>query len=280
MFILPLRYLCVEISTEISQRVNGHRVTRRQIEALMAVRSEGSKTAAARKLGISVPVLHRYIASIEDGTGTRMIVSTPNGSSMTEDGNRLLDSATMMELRCSGVRRTAIACTPVTQELVTAAMSDIGSDADLIVSDDLVNIRLFKEGVADMILLDDPVHLFDLDGYRWTEIGSMDMVHVDRGPSYIEYRYGAQRIAFMHLEAAGKEYRIERRTGSFKDLMDSGKSFFVDRAILSNEGIKIRSATDPHLLRHTINAVSRVNSETVPKILTRIISTSHYYLNR
>ena len=280
MFILPQLYANVDIRTEISQRVNGHRVTRRQIEALAAVRSEGSKTAAARKLGISVPVLHRYIASIEEGTGKKMITSTPNGSAVTDDGNKLLDSAAMMALRCSDARRTTVACTPVTEELVTAAMSGLNSDADLIVSDDRVNIRLFREGAVDMILIDDPVHLFDLEGYRWTEIGSMDMVHVDKGQSYIEYRYGAQRIAFMHLEAAGKEYRIERRTGSFKDLMDSGKSFFVDWGILAKEGIKIRSATDPHLLRHTINAVSRINSETVSKILTRILSTSHYYLNR
>jgi molybdate transport repressor ModE-like protein len=269
----------VDIRTEISQRVNGHRVTHRQIEALAAVRSEGSKNAAARKLGISVPVLHRYIASVEDGIGVKVIKSTPNGSVLTDEGSRILDSATMMELRCADVQRTAVSCTPVTEGLVMAALSELDSDADLIVSEDEVNIRLFREGVADIILLDDPVHLFSLEGYRWTEIGSMDMVHVDKGPSYIGYRYGAQRIAFMHLEAAGREYRIERRTRSAKDLMDSGKSFFADRVLIEREGVKIRSATDPRLLRHTINAVSRGNSEMTTEILQKILALSHYYLD-
>ena len=270
----------MEIRTEISQRVNGHRVTHRQIESLAAVRSEGSKTAAARKLGISVPVLHRYIASIEEGVGAKMIKATPNGSVLTDDGNKLLDSATMMALRCADSPGTAICCTPVTEELAMAALSELGSDADLMVSEDEVNIRLFREGMADIILLDDPVHLFSLEGYRWTEIGSMDMVHVDKGPSYIEYRYGAQRIAFMHLEAIGQEYRIEKRTRSVRDLMDSGKSFFADRILIEREGVKIRSATDPRLLKHTINAVSRGNSGEVSDILKKLLDLSHDYLNR
>jgi molybdenum-dependent DNA-binding transcriptional regulator ModE len=270
----------VEIRTEISQRVNGHRVTHRQLEALAAVRSEGSKTAAARKLGISVPVLHRYIGSVEEGVGVKMIRSTPNGSVLTDDGSRLLDSATMMELRCAGVQRPAVSCTPVTEELIGEALSRLDSDVDMTVSEDTVNIRLFKEGAADMIFLDDPAHLFNLEGYRWTEIGSMDMVHVDKGPNYIEYVYGAQRIAFMHLEATGKEYRIERRTRSVSDLMDSGKSFFIDRILLAHEGIKIRSATDPRLLRHTVNAVSRGNSETMTEILREVLAMSNNYLNR
>jgi len=280
MFILSARYGCVDISTEISQRVNGHRVTHRQLEALAAVRSEGSKTAAARKLGISVPVLHRYIASIEDGVGTKMIKATPGGSVLTDDGNRLLDSATMMTLRCADVHRTAVSCTPVTQELAMAALSELDSDADIMVSEDEVNIRLFKEGIVDIILLDDPVHLFSLEGYRWTEIGSMDMIHVDKGPSYIEYRYGAQRIAFMHLEATDQDYRIEKRTRSVRDLMDSGKSFFADRILIEREGIKIRSATDPRLLKHTINAVSRGNSEDISDILKKIVEMSQNYLYR
>lgn len=262
----------MEIETQISQRVNGRTVTARQIEALSAVQSEGSKTAAAKKLGISVPVIHRYIEGIEESTGMKMIRSTPGGSVLTDDGRKIVESAKMMELRCTECDSICVSCTPVTEELMMSVLSSLKIDADLTISDDLTNIRCLKEGRTDMILLDDPVHLFDLDGYQWAEVGSMDMVHVDRGRSYLQYRYGAQRIAFMHLDAAGKEYSIDGRTMSIKDLMASGKSFFVDEILLVREGIRIKSATEPRLLRHTINAVYRKGADCVSPILNEILS--------
>jgi hypothetical protein len=83
------------------------------------------------------------------------------------------------------------------------------------------------------------------------------MVHVDKGGSYIKYRYGAQRIAYRHLDSLGKEYSIDSETLSLNDLIDSGKSFFVDEVLLMRKGIRIHSSTDPSLLKHSILAVYR-----------------------
>lgn len=251
--------------------VNGHTVTARQIEVLAAVHSEGSKTAAARRLGISVPVVHRYIASVESSTGIGLISSTPGGTVLTQEGMRIVETARMMELRFRGERRTTFACTPVTEELMMSVISSVKMDADLVTSDDSVNIRALREGLVDMILLDDPVHLFDLEGYQWADVGSMDMVHVDRGRSYMMYRYGAQRIAYMHLDAIGADYTVEGETLSLRDLMDSGKSFFVDEILLVREGIRLRSATEPRLLRHMINAVYRKDGDDVSKVLNELL---------
>jgi len=244
----------MHIDVSISLKVNDTNITARQIEVLEAVGREGSKTAAAKKLGLSVPVVHRYISSVEGNIGVKLIVSTPSGTKLTDDGKAMVNAAKMMQLRCSE-RRARIACTPVTEELAMSVISDVRSEADLVISDDRTNMNSLMDGTADMILLDDPVHLFDLENFQFIEIGSMDMVHVDRGRSYMMYRYGAQRIAYMHLDASGVDYRIDGETMSLRDLMDSGKSFFVDEALLDKEGVKIRSATEPKLLRHTINAV-------------------------
>jgi Transcriptional regulator len=262
----------MHIDVSISLSVNGSTVTARQIEVLDAVGTEGSKTAAARKLKLSVPVVHRYINSVEESIGVKLIVSTPSGTKLTDDGKRMVNEARMMQLRCSE-RRTRIACTPVTEELAMSVISGVRSDADLIISDDRTNMNSLMDGTADMILLDDPVHLFDLENFQFIEIGSMDMVHVDRGKAYMLYRYGAQRIAYMHLDASGVDYRIEGETMSLRDLMDSGKSFFVDEALLDKEGVKIRSATEPKLLRHTINAVFGDTSK-ISNVLAELVRRS------
>ena len=264
----------MDIETQISLRVNGQTITARQIEALAAINSEGSKTAAARKLGISVPVIHRYIAAVEEAVGMKLIESTPGGSIVTADGKEILAEAEMMGLRCGIRERLSISCTPVTEELMMSVISSLRMDIDLKVSDDRTNIRDLKGGMTDMIMLDDPVHLFDLEGYQWVEAGSMDMIHVDRGYSYLEYRYGAQRIAYMHLDAIGKDYSIDGSTYSLKELMDSGKSFFVDEILLVREGIKIRSATEPRLLRHTINAVFRKDADGISAVIGELSSRS------
>lgn len=254
-----------------SQIVNGHPITARQLEVLRAVRSEGSKNAAAKKLGISTPVVHNYLSAVEKGTGVQLLRSTPNGTELTDEANRILEVAEMTGLRCELGRKFTVACTPVTQELLLSLMSPTKIKGELIVSDDHTNMRLLKEGLVDLIILDDPVFLFDLEGFRWSEVGSMDMVHVDNGPSYVKYRYGAQRIAFAYLDSIGKEYTVDAEVSLVQDLMNSGKSFFIDEFLLMRRGIKVRSATEKGTLKHSINAVYRRDTRCVQRLLRAIM---------
>ena len=67
----------VEARTEIV--INGESVTHRQLEALDAVARLGSMSGAAKEMGVTVPVVHRYLANIESAAGEPVSKSTPSG---------------------------------------------------------------------------------------------------------------------------------------------------------------------------------------------------------
>lgn len=260
----------VDLRIDTVPVVNGYALTRRQVEVLEAIRTEGSKNAAAKKLGISVPVVHNYMKVIEESTGVRMLESIPTGTRLTEDAERILDVTAMHRHRSEPGRKFTVACSPVTEELIMSAFSAAKIKGDIVVADDLFNMRMIRDGTADMIIIDDPVYLFDLEDYKWSEIGHMDMIHVDKGPMYARYSYGAQRIAYDYLDAARVEYEVVSEYRALSDLLASGRSFFVDEFLLMRKGIKIQSSTDPASLRHSITAVYRRETKCGEKLLRAI----------
>ncbi|MCL2607801.1 MAG: LysR family transcriptional regulator [Methanomassiliicoccaceae archaeon] len=246
------------------------RITDRQMEVLDAVRRTGSINSAAKTLGITASVAFRHIREMESAVGGSVMTSSPGGSALTEYGYGLLRSMASARERLSYERRFTVACSPVTEELLMSAISSVSTDADLVISDDEMNMRSLRKDETDMVILDDPVHVFDDDSLQWHEIGQMNMIHADKGPSYIRYRYGAQRIAFRHLDNAGKDYTIDAETLSLNDLLDSGKSFFIDEILLIRKGIRMHSSTDPSLLRHSILAVYKTRSEMIDRLLNEL----------
>lgn len=262
----------MEIKASVHLSVNGRNVTARQIEILEEIRRAGSKTAAANKLGISVPVVHRYIAGLEESLDIKIISSTPTGTKLTEEGLRILEVGEFLKLRCRLDRPFTVSCSPVTEDLLMSALSSAKMKANLIITDDISNLRALKEGLTDIIILDDPELLFTAEEFEWAEVGNMDMVHVDKGPSYIRYKYGAQRIAYAYLDAIGETYSVDAETYLLSDLISSGKSFFVDEMLLIRKGIRIKSDTDKRFLRHTINAVFRRETPQIARLLRTVQS--------
>jgi molybdate transport repressor ModE-like protein len=250
---------------------DGRKITDRQIDVLTAVHRCGSINAAAAEIGISAPVAYRHIKEMENIAGRRVLHVSPRGSKLTGYGTDLLRSMATADERLSQDRRFTVACSPVTEELLMSSLSSTGTDADLLISDDDMNMRLLRRDDVDMIILDDPVHVFDDDSLQWQEIAQMNMVHVDKGTSYIRYRYGAQRIAFRHLDSVGKKYVTDGETLSLTDLLGSGKSFFVDEILLMRKNIRISSSTDPALLRHSILAVYRERSEEIDRLVNELL---------
>lgn len=262
----------MEIEVKTYMSVNGSNISSRQLEVLSAIKRLGSKTAAAKELGISPPVVHRYMAAMEEAAGTRLMLSTATGTELTEMGLRLLEVADMMQERCTDTRGFTVSCSPVTEDLVMQAVSSSRIKADVVVSDDATNIRSLKQGYSDMIILDDPQYLEEVDDFEWTDVGYMDMVHVDNGPSYMRYRYGAQRIAYAQLDLTGTEYKVTGETCYLADLLNSNKSFFIDEFLLLKKGIKLKSATDPGLLRHSITAVYRREVREITRLIRALQS--------
>ena len=264
--------LChVDISVQSSQIINGKSVSYRQLEALLAVQETYSQTAAARRLGISVPVLHKYISLIEEAAGEPVLLTTPAGSVLTSVGKEIADIALSMEYRCNQERGFTICCSPVTEDIMMSVVSSQKiPDVHMIVSDDQYNIRMMRENRADLAIIDDPLFLFDADEYLMDEIGYMGMVYVDNGPSFIRYKYGAQRVAFMFLDSLSKKYVIDSETFSLPELLGSNKSFFIDEFMLTRRNLRLKSAVDPKLLRHAVTAIYKDEDPRVMKIVKAV----------
>jgi len=263
--------LKTKVRTE--QVINGQVVTHRQLEVLYKVGKVGSMSAAAKALGISVPVVHRYLANIESAAGSPVTASTPVGTKLTDVGKDIAETFFATETRCGDVHGFTICCSPVTEGLITSVLSSLKiTDAEVVISDDVHNVRTMIEGLADIAIIDDPLYLFDIDeyGYEAQEIGYMGMVYVDNGSSFMRYKFGAQRVAFMFLDTMGKEYTVDAETYSLSEMLGSGKSFFVDEYLLTRKGLRLKSAVDPKVLRHAITAVYRTESKMVIKIINAL----------
>lgn len=263
----------MQIRAQYSQTIDGKPVTSRQLEALLAVQEEGSQTAAARKLGISVPVLHKYISNIEEAAGTPVVRATPAGSKLTDAGREIASAARAMSYRCDMDRGFTVCCSPVMEDLVLSVLSSLRiSGSNVVVSDDEYNIRMLREDRADLAIIDDPLYLFDAEEFEMDEIGYMGMVMVDNGPSFIRYRYGAQRVAYMYLDSEDRKYTIDAETMSLPELLGSNKSFFVDEYLLSRRNLRLRSAVDPKMLRHAITALYRTEGRNETRLIAALKS--------
>src|SRR4030043_13407 len=118
---------------------DGQEITHRQMEALAALNAKGSMKSAATVLGISTPVLHKYVREVEDKAGESLIVSTSKGSRLTAAGLALLKRFNASELRLKDEPILRVAGTVVTQRCLLAAateLSDKGVACAVTISND------------------------------------------------------------------------------------------------------------------------------------------------
>jgi DNA-binding transcriptional LysR family regulator len=263
-----------ELSLEPSVvlRVNGALLTSHQLDVLRAVHEEGSQNKAARKLGIATPVLNRYLRQIEAKIGFELLTATPRGTSLNEEGEKIASEYIALCQRLAPARGPVVGGTIISEELLLKALSKIDPDSkcDLTISDDARNLRDFQAGLMDLVVLDDPLDLYDLEGVMWQEVATDRLIHVDRGERYALFMYGAQRIGFRHLEASGTPYKVERTYRSLEMLSSSGLSYFVNESLALRKGLKIKSDTNPALLEHELNAVYRKETSFIRKLLVEL----------
>ncbi|WP_449386008.1 LysR family transcriptional regulator [Cellulomonas soli] len=70
------------------------------LQVFVAVAEHGSLSAAARALGVAQPSASAALRRLERGTGVTLVLRTPSGTALTEQGRRLLPRA-MAVLRAS-----------------------------------------------------------------------------------------------------------------------------------------------------------------------------------
>ncbi|HOB38414.1 MAG TPA: LysR family transcriptional regulator [Methanomassiliicoccaceae archaeon] len=252
-----------EIEPSVSLRIGGRHLTTRQLEVLSAIHREGSQNRAAARLGISTSVLHRYVSQMEGKVGRPLVVTSPAGSELNELGLRIAMEYEALEARMGRGTSMVVGGTIVTEELLLNALSKMDREGlcELIISDDARNLKDFQAGMMDLMVVDDPLYLYDLEDVIWQEVATDRLLHVDNGPKYGRFMYGAQRIGFRHLELTGSRYEVEGAYRSLSALQRSGLSFFVNESLALRKRLDLRSATDPSLLEHRINAVYREESK-------------------
>jgi len=256
----------------VALEVNGIDLTSHQIEVIYAIYRNGSQRSAARVLGITTPVLNRYLRQIEAKTRLKLADCTPNGTVLTADGEKIAKEFAALKARMAKSVSPVIGGTIITEDLLLSSLSRVDPEGrfDLIISDDQRNLKDFRAGMMDVVVLDDPLYAFDEGEALFDEIGFDRLLHIDRGPAYLRFLYGAQRIGFKHLEMTGKDYQIERTERSLSSLVRSDRSFFVNESLAARKGLKLKSDTDPRLLRHEIVALYREERGDVASLLLEL----------
>jgi len=262
----------MDLKPVVSLRVNGVALTPHQLDVLLAVYREGSQRRAAEKLELATPVVHRYLNQIERKVKARLLEASPIGTDLTEEGKKIaLEYAALLERMKLG-ESIVVGCTIITEDLLLLVLSGLDSEAqyDLIISDDERNLKDFKAGLMDVVVLDDPLYAYEMEEGMFDEVGDDRMIHVEKGPSYLRFRYGAQRIGFRHLDATNVVYTIDGTVRSISPLLRSNKSYFINESLALKKGLKLMSATDPYLLTHKVLALYREESPEVMWLLREL----------
>jgi DNA-binding transcriptional LysR family regulator len=256
----------------VSLKVNGAGLTPHQLDVLLAVHQQGSQRKAGQKLGIATPVVHRYLAQMEAKIGVKLLRTSPLGTSLTSEGKQIALEYSALLARMKDDGATVVGGTISTEELLLSAVSRLDGESryDLIIADDERNMKDFDAGLMDLVLLDDPLYAYEAENALIEDIAGDRLIHVDKGPSYVKYRYGAQRIGFRHLDSIGTSYSIDGTTRYLPTLIRSNKSCFIAESLALKKGLKLISATDPNLLAYRVLALYHTEKEAVSWLLREL----------
>jgi hypothetical protein len=262
----------MKIEPVASLRVNGIDLTPHQLEVLLEVYRQGSQRKAAEALGLAAPVVHRALVQIESKARTRLITTSPSGTTLNEEGIKLAREYSALLERMKVGEAVVVGGTILTEELLLSALSNLDQDAfyDLVISDDERNLRELKAGLMDVVVLDDPLFAYETEGVQFEEVAEDRLIYVDKGVAHIRYRYGAQRIGYRHLEAIGKSFVIEGGTRAVQQLIRSKKSFFINESMAFKKGLRLVSDIDPNQLSYKILALFYEDRPEVKRLLTEL----------
>jgi len=245
---------------------SGGRVTEKELRALEAVGAAGKQLEAARRLDVSIAVLHRRVASAEAKVGEPLVVAGNRGTRLTAMGRELVNSYTEFTSRSSAPTSTIVAVTPISEHRVHRALSRIERErrrVSVIVGDDETNVRLFLSGQVDLLLLDDPQFAYDsFRDHPVNVVGNDTLLLFDRGgEEFARYRYGPQRLGFEYLSSIGRPFTVVRFVSDIDSLLESDLSFFLNESLVLRRGSRVRGLTGKPVAPCTLIALVHEDSE-------------------
>lgn len=268
----------MEFDPELWLRIKNKKITPHQIRILSELALTHSQTQAAANLSISVPVLHRHLRSLINKLGIELVVTTPNGTWLTKDGQLVLKIYNRYNEMLMHGEHITVYCTPITQELLTETITDFeiaGKKYHISVNDDGQNLKALYLGRADLVIFDDPNYAIEFEGFKEDKILAIDifqdtLAHQKKGSNYIKYKFGAQRLGYRYLDANQIRYKILYEVSNLKHLLNSGKSFFINQSLLIRNGMSLNNDYDLKIFTHPIMAVSINPTDEVRHIALRI----------
>lgn len=261
--------------TDVKPRVvfvsDGQEITHRQMEALAALNAKGSMKSAAGSLGISTPVLHKYVREVEEKAGESLIVSTSKGSRLTGAGLALLKRFNAYELRLKDDPVLRVAGTVVTQKCLLAAateLSDKGVACTVTISNDDVNLRLMEELRINCVFFDDAAFAMEkAQDMPTTEIGSDVMMLREMGTRYARLGFGAQRLAFRYLDEKDIPHEVVRTILEPSMVDRTDLSYFVNKSLVRDGLVKAEGAKDQRWSVHSIMALQCIEHDDLASFL-------------
>lgn len=237
----------------------GTEITHRQLEAIAALHRAGTMTRAAKALGISTPVLYKYVKEAEEKAGASLVSSTSRGSRLTADGLDLLRRFRACELRLSDEAPLRVAGTLVSERCVltaATALSEKGVQCRVSISDDEANLRAMDEMRADCVVLDDAMYAMErAPEAPGSEISSDVLLHRDAGCCYDKLAFGAQRLGFRQLEQRGVQHEVARTVWEPALLDSTDHSYFVNKSLVRRGVVKASGAKEQRWSVHSIIAL-------------------------
>lgn len=250
---------------------DGKEITHRQMEALATLDEKGSMKKAAAALDISTPVLHKYIHEIEEKADADLVITTSRGSRLTEDGLHLLRRFGEYELRLKDDEHLRIAGTAVSQRCILTAASELsaeGRNCVVTISTDETNLRMVKEGRIDCVVFDDALFAMEnIPEGDSVEIGSDMLMHRDNGPRHARLAFGAQRLAFRHLDEQEIPHEVVRMIFEPTMVDRTELSFFVNHSLVRTGVVKAIGAKDQPWSMHSIVALKHTEHPDLPSFI-------------
>lgn len=251
---------------------DGQEITHRQMEALAALHCKGSMKKAAEFLGLSTPVLHKYIHEVENKSGLSLVTSTSRGSKLNAEGVELLSRFRAYEMRLDDHPEVLKVAGTVVSEttLLTAAtiLSDAHKQVRVIISTDEENIRLAEERRVDAVVLDDAAFAMErAPDMPSSEIGSDMLVLRDSGSRYAKLAFGAQRLGFRYLTGMGIPFEIDRIVYEPRMVDHTDLSYFANKSLVRSGRIGAAGAKDQTWSLHSIVALQCSEHEDLPMFL-------------